>query len=133
MNLFVLFLSFSLGAAPLKDNVLFAFEKCKTLKADLDKGQLREESVAGFDLHCFKQIANVNELKCIAFDPGTDRKLNETVMTGGSELGEATLTDMEGAKIRFLIGKTYASYENPNAHKVCIGIHLFEEDAKKKK
>lgn len=120
-------------AVPLKDNVLFAFEKCKSLSVDLEKGQLKETAVAPpFDLHCAKVKDEPNALKCFYFDPGSDKKLSEETFTGGSELGAAELKDKAGTKIRFLIGKNYASYENPVDHKVCVGIYLFEQEAIKK-
>ena len=112
---------------------MFAFEKCKALSVDLEKGQLKETAAAPpFDLHCARVKEDPAALKCFSFDPGSDKKLSEETFTGGSELGVAELKDKNGTKIRFLIGKTYASYENLMDHKVCVGIYLFEQDAIKK-
>lgn len=118
---------------PLSDNVMFAFEKCKTLSVNLEKGQLKEEVVSSFDMHCKKSEDKQLSFKCSSFDSSTDKKLGESTFTGGSELGAAELKDSEGRKISFLIGKGFAAYDSPIDHKVCIGIYLFEKDALKRK
>lgn len=133
LNLFFIFLSFQTHAVPLRDNILFAFEKCKTLSVDLEKGQLKESVSPAFDLHCAKIKDAPETIKCFYFDPGTDKKLGEEIFSGGSELGVAELKDKKGTKLKFLIGKTFASYENPEENKVCAGIYLFEQEALKKK
>lgn len=117
----------------LKDNLLFAFEKCKSLSVDLHKGQLKEAVVSSFDLHCRKSSDKDLELKCEFFETGSQKKSEEVVFSGGSELGEGELKDKKGRTIKFLIGKGFASFEDPSAHKVCVGIFLFEKEALKKK
>lgn len=118
------------GAVPLKDNVLFGFDKCKALSVDLNKGQLTEAVASSFDMVC--KIKTGPELNCDYFETGSSKKIATGVFTGGSELGEAELKDKEGRKIRFLIGKNFASFESGPEQKVCIGIYLFEQDAIKK-
>lgn len=121
------------GVVALKDNMLFAFEKCKRLSVDLQKGQLIEAVVDSFDLHCRKIPSKPLELKCDFFATGSQKKASEAVFKGGSELGEGLLKDDKGRRIRFLIGKGFASFESPPEQKACIGIFLFEKDALKKK
>lgn len=121
------------GVVSLKDNILFAFEKCKALSVDLHKGQLKEAVVSSFDLHCRKIPGKPLGLKCEFFKTGSQKKDSEAVFKGGSELGEGLLKDDKGRKIQFLIGKGFASFESPPEQKVCIGIFLFEKDALKKK
>lgn len=121
------------GVVALKDNILFAFEKCKSLSVDLHKGQLKEAVVSSFDLHCLKVPDKPLDMKCIFFETGSQKKSSEAMFKGGSDLGEALLKDKEGRKIKFLIGKGFASFESPSEQKVCIGIYLFEHDALKRK
>gem|GEM_PF-1955736 len=130
-----LIFSFGISAKPvsLKDNVLFGFEKCKSLSVDLEKGQLKEAISSSFDLHCRKQNPESLEFKCTYFDTGSDKKVNEIAFTGGSNLGAAVLKDNEGRIIKFLIGKKFASYESQSEHKVCAGIFIFEQDALKQR
>lgn len=132
---FILFVSTSASAAltPLTDNVLFAFEKCKSLSADLEKGQLKEAPSAAFDVRCEKSSEKKDELACSFYDPGSSKTLSKETFSGGSDLGEATLTDKAGRKIKFLIGKGYASYESGPELKACVGIFIYEKDALKRK
>lgn len=129
---FILLLTVSAmaGAVPLKDNILLGFDKCKSLSVDLNKGQLTEAVATSFDMIC--KIKTGSELNCDYFETGSSKKISTAVFTGGSELGEAELKDKEGRKIRFLIGKNFASFESGPEQKVCIGIYLFEQDAIKK-
>ena len=133
IKLIILLLSFNFANAsvPLKDNILFGFEKCKALAVDLENGQLKEAVSSSFDLHC-KKKDNL-EFSCDYFDTGSNKVLKIEEFSGGSDLGVGELKNTAGNKIRFLIGKTYASYEAVTDHKVCIGIYLFEQDALKKK
>lgn len=132
VNLIVAFLSVSaFGAVPLKDNILFGFEKCKSLSVDLEKGLLKETAASSFDVHCRKK--GELEFQCSFYETGSSKKISQENFSGGSELGVAELKDKEGRKIRFLIGKNFASYEAGSEHKVCIGIHIFEKDAMKVK
>lgn len=131
----VLFLT-SLNAfagVPLTDNVLFAFEKCKSLSADLEKGQLKEAPSTAFDVRCEKVADKKDELTCAFYDPGSSKALSKETFSGGSDLGVAELTDGKGKKIKFLIGKGYASYESGPELKACVGIYIFEKDALKRK
>lgn len=119
------------AAVPLKDNILFGFEKCKSLSVDLEKGQLKEAVSSSFDVHCKKK--GDMEFTCDFFATGSSKKISQEDFSGGSELGVAELKDKNNRKIRFLIGKNFASYESGPEQKVCIGIYLFEQDALKKK
>ena len=121
------------GVVPLKDNFLIAFEKCKVLSVDLEKGQLREAVVSSLDLHCLKVAGEPLQVRCDFFENQAHQKTDESTFTGGSELGVASLKDRNGRKIKFLIGKGFASFESPEENKVCAGIYLFEKDALKKK
>ena len=130
------FISSSLLAAPVvafKDNILLAFEKCKTLSVELSKGQLIEARADSFDLVCRKNAGNQYEFMCDYFDTGSSKKISEEKFAGGSNLGSAELKSPRGTKIRFLIGKGFASYEAPEDFKVCLGFYLFEQDALKKR
>lgn len=121
------------GVVPLKDNILFAFEKCKTLSVDLHKGQLKEAVASSFDVHCKRVADSKLDFNCDFFETGSDKKTSTSVFSGGSDLGKGELKDKEGQKISFLIGKNYASFESATEHKACIGIFIFEEDALKQK
>lgn len=118
---------------PLSDGILFGFEKCKKLSVDLEVGQLKEEVVSSFDIHCKKTLKDSKELDCIFFDTGSNKKIGQEFFTGGSDLGRGELTGPTGNKIKFLLGKKYASYESKLNEKVCVGIFIFEQDALKKK
>jgi hypothetical protein len=118
---------------PLKDNILLAFEKCKALSADLEKGQLVEAKASSFDLICKKMPSNVLEFSCDFFDTGSTKKITQDRFSGGSNLGVAELKSSTGTKIRFLIGKNFATFEAPQDFKICLGFYLFEEEALKKK
>ena len=121
------------GVVPLKDNLLFAFEKCKSLSVDLHKGQLIEAVVSSFDVHCKKIPDKKLDLNCEFFETGSQKKSENSIFSGGSELGEGELKDKKGRIIKFLIGKGYASFEDPSKHKACIGIFLFEKEALKQR
>ena len=131
--LLLIFIVPAASAVPLSDNVLFAFEKCKSLAVDLGKGQLREASAAAFDVRCVRVPEKKGELVCAFFDPGSTKPLSKETFTGGSELGEAEIKDQHGRKIKFLIGKGFASYESGPELKACVGIYIFEQDALKRK
>lgn len=135
LNLLILFSlpTFAADVVPLKDNILFAFERCKTLAVNLEKGQLAETITSSFDLHCKQTEGNSLEFTCAMFDAGSDKKLSESVFTGGSNLGKAELNDKEGRKLQFLIGKGFASYQSGPEQRVCAGIFIFERDALKQK
>jgi hypothetical protein len=130
---FIFILSFSSHAAPIRDNILFAFDKCKELAADLEKGHLKESLQSSFDLVCKKNKNNDIDFDCEYFETGSQTKLTSESFTGGSDLGVAELKSKTGKKLRFLIGKTFASFESPSDYKICVGIYLFEQDALKKK
>ena len=133
-KLWILTLLFSFtasAAVPIKDGILFGFEKCKSLAVDLHKGQLKEEVTSSFDLHCKKQ--GDLEFKCSYFDPGSSKVSKTEVFSGGSDLGVADLQSVGGSRLRFLIGKSFASFASGPEQKVCAGIYLFEQDALKRK
>ncbi len=117
---------------PLKDGVLFAFERCKTLSVDLQRGQLKEAVTEAFDLHC-KRTDRPLDLRCEFFETGGDRVKRTELFTGVSELGAATLATTGGLRLRFLIGKSFAAFESGPEQKVCAGIYLFEDEARKRK
>lgn len=115
----------------LKDNLLFAFDKCKSLSIDVEKGQLKESPELAFDLHC-KKIGE-REFNCDYFEPSSNKKQKEEAFTGESDLGVAELKNSSGKRIKFLIGKNFASFESGLELKGCVGIYLFEQEALKKK
>lgn len=135
MKIFLLtiFIVSNTFAAPvaMTDNVLFGFEKCKSLSVDLTKGLLIEAPSASFDMHCKKETAM--DFVCDYFETGGNTKIHQEKFTGGSDLGAANLESKNGKKIKFLIGKKFASYESGPEQKVCIGIYIFEKDALKRK
>lgn len=132
--LLLLVLSFDVVAVPIKDNVLFAFEKCKTLVVDLEKGQLKEVLLPPFDVHCKKNSnSKSTEFNCIFYNPENNQKIKEEIFSGNSELGLAELRKSNEEKINFLIGRKFASFDSLKDHTVCIGFYLFEEEALKQK
>ncbi len=133
LNLLVLLSLPTFAAVPLKDNILFAFEHCKTLAVNLEKGQLAETVASSFDLHCKQTDGTSLEFTCSMFDAGSNKKLSESIFTGGSNLGKAELNDKAGRKLQFLIGKGFASYQSGPEQRVCAGIFIFERDALKQK
>lgn len=135
LNLIIILSStlFAADVVPLKDNVLFAFERCKTLAVNLEKGQLAETVTSSFDLHCKQSADNSLEYTCATFDTGSNKKLSEAIYTGGSNLGKASLKDNQGREIEFLIGKGFAAFKSGPEQKVCAGIFIFERDALKQK
>jgi len=122
---------------PLSDNVVFAFEKCKTLSVDLEKGLLVESLSPSFDLHCKKisDSMNSNGLLCDLFREGSNKKNEQIRFTGGSDLGRAQLKSDTGMSINFLVGKKYASFSNQSEHQsqMCAGFFLFEKELMQKK
>jgi hypothetical protein len=122
---------------PLSDNVVFAFEKCKTLSVDLEKGLLVESLSPSFDLHCKKisDSMNSNGLLCDLFREGSNKKNEQIRFTGGSDLGRAQLKSDTGMSINFLVGKKYASFSNQSEHQsqMCVGFFLFEKELMQKK
>lgn len=127
-----LFLSYSYAQVPVKDNLLFAFEKCKSLQIDLKNGQLLETKVSSFDLHCRKPDLKSLEFSCSFYDSKSSKASLEKKFTGGSNLGVGELQSKEGDKIQFLIGKGFASFESGTDRKTCIGIFVFEKEALKR-
>lgn len=125
------FSSLYANVVPLNDSVLFAFERCKTLAVNLEKGQLTETMTSSFDLYCKQNVSSPLEYNCETFETGSSKKLTQSIFTGGSNLGEAELNDKEGRKLQFLIGKRFASYKSGPDQKVCAGIFIFERDALK--
>lgn len=85
-----------------------------------------------FDLHC-KRTSQALELKCEFFETGGEKVKRSEIFTGGSDLGVASLTTATGLRLRFLIGKSFAAYESGPEQKVCAGIYLFEEEARKRR
>jgi hypothetical protein len=130
---FLILISLPLQAVSVKDNILFAFEKCKELGIDLDKGQLKESIASSFDLVCKKNTKSETEFNCDYFETGSSHKLSSESFFGGSDLGIAEFKSKAGKSLKFLIGKQFASFDSPSERKVCVGIYLFEQDALKKK
>jgi hypothetical protein len=129
----LLLLSTSVWATvPLKDNLLFAFEKCKSISVDLHKGQLKEAVVSSFDAHCIRDDKKPLNFKCNFFDTGDDKITSTEVFKGGSDLGVGELKSDKGSKIKFVIGKGFASFEAGEEQKACAGIFLFEKEALEK-
>lgn len=132
----IIFISLPVFAkpVPIKDNILFGFEKCKELSVDLEKGQLIEAKSSSFDLHCKKIAGEAMNFKCGFFETGSSNKFHESIFTGGSNLGIGELKDTEGQRLSFLIGKTFASFESgAKGNKVCAGVFIFEQEALKQK
>lgn len=122
------------AVVPIKDGILFGFERCKSLSVDLKKGTLQENLMPSFDMHCRKSVLKDLEFTCDIFETSSNKKLGREKFSGGSELGEAVLKDESGQKtIKFLIGLKYASYTSASDNKVCAGIFIFEQDALKQK
>jgi hypothetical protein len=82
---------------------------------------------------CERSQEKKEELLCSFYDTGSSKPLSKETFTGGSDLGVAELKDKAGRKIKFLIGKSFASYESGPEQKVCVGIFIFEKDALKRK
>lgn len=132
----IIFISLPIFAkpVPVKDNILFGFEKCKELSVDLEKGQLIEAKSSSFDLHCKKIPGEDLNFKCGFFETGSSNKFHESIFTGGSSLGIGELKDADGQKLNFLIGKTFASFESgTKGNKVCAGVFIFEKEALRQK
>jgi hypothetical protein len=130
--IFLLLNPFYANSLPLNDNILFAFEKCKTLSVNLAKGQLNEALTPSFDIHC-KKNKNLKEFICDFFSMDSNKKIKEEVFWGESELGIAELRNKKGSILKFLIGRKFASFESPSESTMCIGFYLFEKDALKQK
>jgi hypothetical protein len=130
--LIVFFLSFNIMAKPLplKENLLFGFERCKALSVDLEKGQLKEELSNTFDVICRNK--GEFQFSCEFYETGSSKKISEEVFTGGSELGIGELKSSVGQKITFLLGKPFASFQSTIEQKVCVGVFFFEREALKK-
>ena len=133
LSLIFLFITPAFAGVPLTDNILFAFEKCKFLSVDLEKGTLKEAVASSFDVRCEKVPETKEDLSCSFYDPGSTKALSKEEFTGSSDLGVAELKDKTGKKMKFLIGKSFASYESGPEQKVCIGIYIFEKEALKRK
>jgi hypothetical protein len=73
------------------------------------------------------------DFKCDYFDAGSTTKLKQEIFSGGSYLGVGELNEKSGNKIKFLIGKGFASFNSGTEQKVCAGIFIFEQDALKQK
>jgi hypothetical protein len=121
---------------PLQDNVVFAFEKCKSLSVDLEKGLLVESVSPSFDLHCKKVTDSLetNDFLCDFFSQGGNKKNDQKRFSGGSELGNARLLSDSGMTINFLVGKKYASFvsSTETGLKMCAGFFLYEKELLKK-
>jgi hypothetical protein len=137
ITLIILFLFYTslvfAGSVPIKDNLLFGFEKCKSLSVDLEKGQLKENVSSSFDVHCKKNKNNGLAFNCDFFETGSDKKFLTKEFTGGSDLGIAELKTNSGEVIEFLIGKKYSSFKSNKDLRACVGIFLFESEAIKKR
>lgn len=118
---------------PVQDNILFAFDRCKTFSVDLKTGKWLESFTTPFDIHCRKSSEDKLQLTCDFFATDSSKKLSQDIYTGGTELGAADLSGPNGKKIRFLLGYKFASFESPSEKKICTGIYLFEQEALKKK
>lgn len=129
LNLF----SLKADTVPLSDNILFGFEKCKKLSVDLEKGLLKEAVISSFDIHCRKNPAENIQFECTFFETGSNKKTKVQNFWGGSDLGRGELIDKKGSKIKFLIGKNFASFESGPDQEVCAGIFIFEKAALKQK
>lgn len=123
------------------DNLLFAFDKCRSFKLDLDKTQIEETFSKSFDLHCKESNSDKALFKCDYFDTGSDKRRELENFTTGRHGADGTLISKSGTKIHLSITKGTASFESlipspnglTNTKKLCVGIFLFEKDALKRK
>jgi hypothetical protein len=140
--LFLLVTSVYAAEIPFGDNILFAFEKCKTLNVDLNAGTLTEVQVDAFDLHCKTQDSDLMNYTCESFDPSSQKKIGLEQLKGGKDKnGIGNLRNAGGGYIRVSLEKNTAQYETPlmdelgrkYGRKMCVGIYLYEKDGLKKK
>lgn len=140
----IFLLSFSSHADELSsfgDNILFAFDKCRTFNLDLKKTAIVEVESRPFDIHCVQANTDKKLFKCDYFDTATNKKGDLENMSGGKSGMLGILSSKGGTSIRFSIEKGSASFQAPittadgseNSHKLCVGIFLFEKDALKRK
>ncbi len=134
LRLLILFPALAYGAPmPVQDNILFAFDRCKSLSVDLKTGNWQEKFAPSFDIHCRKSADEKLQFVCDFFATDSSKKIVQEFYKGGSDLGAAELTGPERKTIKFLLGHKYASFESPSEKKTCAGIYLFEQEALKKK
>ena len=143
LNLFFILMTSAFAAeVPFGDNILFAFEKCKTLTVDLKSGTLTEAQVDAFDLHCKVKGKDQMEYTCESFDTGSDKKTGLELLRGGKDKNNiGTLRNAGGGTIRLNVEKNTAQYETLTmdevgiayGRKMCVGIYLYEKEALKKK
>ena len=134
LSILLLFPVLAFGSGmPVQDNILFAFDRCKTLSVDLKTGNWQESFARPFDLHCKRSSDDKFQLNCDFFATDSSKKLSQEVYKGGTDLGAADLSGPSGKKIRFLLGYKFASLESPSERMTCAGIYLFEQEALKKK
>ena len=142
-SLFILLVTSAFAAeVPFGDNILFAFEKCKTLTVDLKSGTLTEAQLDAFDLHCRVRGKDQMEYTCESFDPGSEKKIALELLRGGKDKNNiGTLRNVGGGSIRVNLEKNTAQYETPTmdevgiayGRKMCVGIYLYEKEALKKR
>ena len=134
-------LVFSQEVEALNDNLLFAFDKCRTFNLNLKKTAIEEAHSRPFDLHCVQANTDKKLFKCDYFDTASNKKGDLENLTGGKVGKLGTLTSKGGTSIRFSLEKGSASYEViipsedglENSRKLCVGIFLFEKEALKRK
>jgi hypothetical protein len=139
---FLISLSTFAAEVPVKDNILFAFEKCKSLSVDLNTGLLKENNEKAFDIHCKMKSSDEMEFTCDFFDPGSDQKQSVELLRGGKDKNNVgTLRNAYGTFLRLYFEKSSAQYETSiisddgrsYGKKVCSGIYILEKEALKKK
>lgn len=140
--LFLLFISAQAAEMnPLNDNILFAFDKCKTISVDLNKTALVETVDPAFDIHCLNNESDKLLFRCDFFDVGSKNKKALEALTGGRDGKIGQLSNKGGTTITFSLEKGTAAFDSPvaskelahPARKVCAGIFIFEKEALKKK
>lgn len=127
--------------SPFSDNILFAFDKCRSFSLDLKKTAIVEVESKPFDIHCVQANTDKELFKCDYFDTASNKKGDLENLSGGKSGKIGILSSKGGTSIRFSMEKGSASFEAPvasadgleNTRKLCVGIFLFEKDALKRK
>lgn len=146
MNLLLINLIFLIGTAvagdikPLEDNVLMAFDRCRSLSVNLQKGEMQVSESPAFDMHCISKGNSSTEFKCDYIDVKTNKRTQLEVLSGGKSDQDVSLSSIGGTKVKFRLGRQNAYFETPltdnesiQGRRICAGIFLMEKEALKKK
>lgn len=146
MNLLLINLIFLIGTVvaadikPLEDNFLMAFDRCRSLGVNLQKGEMQVADLPSFDMHCISKESSSTEFKCDYIDVKTNKRTQLEILSGGKSGQDVSLSSIGGTKIKFRLGQQNAYFETPltdnesiQGRKICAGIFLMEKEALKKK